>query len=172
MRKTTVWMGALAVSALAIGCGGGNRNGGTQGAAGTSGAVDVNGGKTMTLRGCVQYGSPSGTFVLQTSGGLQGTAGGTAGNGSRQGAGETDVNGMRSGRAREGVGTYRLIATGNLDLGQNVGKEVTLTGEVATPVQENPGTTGTSGAGQGSNNGTFFRVTSMTKLADGCGRVW
>jgi hypothetical protein len=144
----------------------------------------------------------------------------TAGtSGSNRGSG-TNVNGTMQ---NQGNAVYRLIATGSLDIGQNLGKEVTVTGEVATQARNNTATaprsgaagesaaagnsgaaanTGQSGdrtqrrttgegdhstnlesgASQGSGNGRvqgsaadqlapgqFFRVTSMTKVADICG---
>jgi hypothetical protein len=60
---------------------------------------------------------------------------------------------MRSGRLNQDAGLYRLIATGNLDFGQNVGKEVTVTGEIAREANDNTvGTTGPAG-GQDQNKG-------------------
>lgn len=196
MRKHSLWMGALAISALALGCGHGNS--GTQGAAGTSGSTDVSGGRTMTLRGCVEAGSPGGTYVLRptASEGAKGTSGSSG-----SGAG-SDVNGIN----QQNNQTYRLIATGNLDIGQNIGKEVSVTGELANRAQDNTGPGGTSGSAsrdrtqrqgtsgqgaagtdlesggsQGSGNGRvqgsasddtlggrFFRVTAMTKVSDAC----
>lgn len=136
MRKYTLFMGAVTISAMAAGCG---SNRGQESTVGTSG---TNGGHAMTLRGCVEPGSPAGTYVLRTSASPKagGDTAGTGGSRERSGA---NVNGAFENQ-REGF--YRLIATGNLDIGQNVHKEVTVTGEVARPAQDN-GTTGTTGPG-------------------------
>ncbi len=144
MSNAKLWLGALAIGALAIGCGS-NRNTGTQGTTGTSGSTDVNGGATMTLRGCVENGVPAGTYVLKTIGSAEGTEGNTAAtSGSKEPSG-SDVNGVVSGERTET--TYRLIPTGSLDPGENLGKEVSVTGELATEEPGNTPTTGTSGPG-------------------------
>jgi hypothetical protein len=168
MSRTGLWMGAIAIAALAAGCGRNTaRNGDSAtpngpasgGATGTSGSANVSGGRALTLRGCVQHGIPAGTYVLKTSAAAPGTA--TAAKGT-------------SGSAQ----LYHLIATGHLDLGQNVGKEVSVTGEIANHAHDNTvGTTGPVG-GQDPNDrsggadvnagATFFRVTSMNKVADSC----
>jgi hypothetical protein len=166
----------------------------------------------MTLTGCVQDGTPAGTYVLKSAPSARDTQG-TSG---RKSGGQ-DVNGVMT---EQGEATYRLIPTGNLDFGQNVGKEVSATGQLASQVQDNNGAAGTSGStgndqgtpgnsgsssggdrtqrqgtkgqgdagtnlesggSQGSGGGRvqgdardedlgarFFRVTSMTKIADKC----
>jgi hypothetical protein len=43
---------------------------------------------------------------------------------------------------QESGATYRLIATGNLDIGSNLGKEVAITGELARQARDNAGTVG------------------------------
>lgn len=160
MHKHTLWIGALAITAVAAGCGGSNRNGGTQGASGTSGSADVNAGRTMTLRGCVEPSSPGGTYLLRTIGSAEGT-GGTAGtSGGTQSSGGADVNGTK---LDQNGATYRLIATGNLDIGQNLGKEVSVSGEIANQAQDQrpgaPGASGTAGT-PGSNDRTRRQGTS------------
>lgn len=183
MIDAKVWLGALAVSALAVGCGSSGKNGGTEGAAGTSGSSGAAGGQTMILTGCVQEGMPAGTYVLKTSTD-EGTAG-TSGTG-KEGA-QSSSSQAAGGHDERGATivsrTYRLIATGNLDLGQNLGKEVSVTGQPATQAQDNTGAAGTSGSanddrtarrdtrGEGASDqvaSQFFRVTSMSKLADQC----
>ena len=71
MRKASIWIGAVALVALTAGCGSNqqrNQDNGTSSAAGTSGVADVNGGRALTLRGCIEDSVPAGTYVLRTNG--------------------------------------------------------------------------------------------------------
>jgi hypothetical protein len=127
---------------------------------------------------------PAGTYVLRTNGPAETPGGGTAATSeNRQGSSEQDANGRRHGRSLETAGLYRLIATGNLDFGQNLGKEVTVTGEMAKQSYDNTvGTTGPVGGDkrQGSSGrvqgnaadqnaaARFLRVTSIEKISDSC----
>lgn len=183
---------ALAVSAMAVGCGGNGRDltgreapGGSPGTTGTSGSASA----TMTLTGCVQAGDPAGSYVLIPTRG--GDRAGTSG------TGETGTGGSESresGRDQSTTGApYRLIPTGNVDFGEQVGKEVTVTGEIARSDEGDDARTGMSGqAGtdernrqqRGTNTGNtagsqgygagvdesarFFRVTQLTKVAERC----
>lgn len=200
MGRHTLLIGAMAAAVMTSGCGRGNDDAGTRGAAGTSG-TNVAGGAAMTLRGCVEAGSPAGTYILRTSG-LGDERGGAAGT---SGANRPDVSGTVP--DQEGGQIYRLIATGNLDIGLNLGKEVAITGELARQARDNAGTvggTGTSGSdrsrrpagegdagtdlqsgsSQGSGNGRvqgaapdhlagarFFRVTALSRVSDRCAHL-
>lgn len=128
MSKHRLWIGATALSLVAAGCGGsGNPDRATPGAAGTSGTP------SMTLRGCIVAGSPAGTYMLNTTEwGEQGEVAGTSG-----------VNAPSHDPKVQPE--YRLIATGNLDLGRHLGNEVQLTGEMADSAQDGRNETGTSG---------------------------
>jgi hypothetical protein len=143
MVKHAWLVGALALGLIASGCGRGNDHGrGTRGAAGTSG-TDVVGGTTMTLRGCVEAGIPAGTYVLRSTATGDEERGGTTGtSGNRR----PDVNGVVP--DQESGATYRLIATGSLDIGSNLGKEVAITGELARQARDNAGTVGLPPSGR------------------------
>ncbi|HSK08819.1 MAG TPA: hypothetical protein VK911_04540 [Vicinamibacterales bacterium] len=98
--------------------------------------------QAVTLTGCVEGGSPAGTFVLRSTGGGDvasgegaaprgGEATGTSGEaGSASGGTGGTSAGGRDAAMRTPHGTYRLIPAGN-DLGRYLGKEVRLTGEIA-----------------------------------------
>lgn len=167
MRKASIWTVALVVVGLSTGCKGNfqrssNDNNGRTGSTGTSGTADVNGGQTLTLRGCVENGVPTGTYVLRATVPAETPGAGTAAtSGSNQGSRVT--------------GVYRLIATGNVDFGQNLGKEVAVTGELARQSHDNTvGTTGPAGgraqgdAADHTAGAKFLRVTSMNKVGDSC----
>lgn len=177
MRRHATWLGAMAIGAIAIGCGGGNDRGQTtEGTTGTSGAANVAGGQAMTLRGCVEAGSPPGTYVLRTTGSGEGERGGTAGTSGSGGGSGANVSGTRR-EQPEGV-PFRLIATGNLDIGKNLGKEVTVSGELANRAQEGTGGVGTGGSAgdqtrrrQGGEGDVGTDLQSGSSQGSGAGRI-
>lgn len=157
MKK--LWMGAVALSLAAAGCGGvTDKAGETRGTAGTSGAGDA--APSMTVRGCVVEGTPAGTYMLRTTEwGEEGQVAGTSGANAPSHDPKVSPE-------------YRLIATGNLDLGRHLGEEVELKGEVADQVQDGRNEIGTSGATPDDDapprRAEFFRVTEVEKIAESC----
>jgi hypothetical protein len=185
--RVKVWMSVVAIGgSLALGCGG-NKDQSMWGGVGTSGSNAP----SMSLTGCVQEGTPAGTYVLKTIGPPEGPRSGTAGTSGGQSAGGSQSTPLGAGGSRNAGQSYRLIASGNLDLGQNLGKEVKVTGQLANQAPDTTGTSGATRERQGSAGASgegavgtrpdrqapqatggadaFFRVTEVTKVGDRCG---
>ncbi len=166
MSKHTLRIGALALGALTFGCGRGEVGDvGVRGTAGTSGPGTV---AAMTIQGCVVEGTPAGTYMLRTTDSEFGEPGEMAGT-----SGSNPPSHLPEIKPE-----YRLIATGNLDLGRHLGKEVAVTGEVADRAPGDRGAVGTSGSSSldrtrrrgtgGEGRAEFFRVTQVAGVSDGC----
>ena len=119
--------------------------------------------QTMTITGCLQAGDPAGTFVLRSSGegaadqaqrddrglGTGEEAIGTSGSG---GTGGSSAGG-RDATMGTPAGTFRLIAGAGENLGQYVGQQVRVKGQVANDYTDRNEETETPGSARRDSKG-------------------